>query len=169
MIDGLATSVMTSPAAAGAAPEVVKQSAKKFSPFSVDSLLSHREKGINNNAAAANGIPRAVVLPQAQKQEADEADGDDKGDLKDAEDDDGDDDENIDVCDDDGEDDEADEGAASPRTVMPTPLHPRFPPLGLGPWPPPPGLAPAGIPWLGPLRVPPPPPHGGSEYLAAFC
>ena len=41
---------------------------KAFSPFSVDSLLSHRERVINNNSGAV--IPRAVVLPQ--KQEADD-------------------------------------------------------------------------------------------------
>ena len=41
---------------------------KAFSPFSVDSLLSHRERVINNNSGAI--IPRAVVLPQ--KQEADD-------------------------------------------------------------------------------------------------
>ena len=42
---------------------------KAFSPFSVDSLLSHRERVINNNSSGAI-IPRAVVLPQ--KQEADD-------------------------------------------------------------------------------------------------
>ena len=65
----------------------VKATKKSFSPFSVDSLLSHREKVINNNAAAAaaNGIPRAVVLPQKQEAGGDEdraADGDEKSDLK---------------------------------------------------------------------------------------
>ena len=60
--------------------------AKKFSPFSVDSLLSHREKVINNNAATANGIPRAVVLPQKQEEEEeageDKADRDENSDFK---------------------------------------------------------------------------------------
>ena len=57
-------------------------SKKAFSPFSVDSLLSHRERVINNNSGA---IPRAVVLPQKQEAGGDEdraADGDEKSDLK---------------------------------------------------------------------------------------
>ena len=69
------------------ASEVKAATKKSFSPFSVDSLLSHREKVINNNAAAAatNGIPRAVVLPQKQEAGGGEdraADGDEKSDLK---------------------------------------------------------------------------------------
>ena len=61
-------------------------SKKSFSPFSVDSLLSHREKVINNNAANG-GIPRAVVLPQKQEaaggdEDSRAADGDEKSDLK---------------------------------------------------------------------------------------
>ena len=52
---------------------------KAFSPFSVDSLLSHRERVINNNSGA---IPRAVVLPQKQEADDKEAESEERRDLK---------------------------------------------------------------------------------------
>ncbi len=164
-----------------APPQPAKQT-KKFSPFSVDSLLSHREKsvsaGINNNHSKGKvepTTPRAVVLPlMHQKQEVKEEEEEDASSEG-----------RIDVCgnlSDDSDDCEDEEEAECKerKLIAPSALQPRFPggiPIGPGPplpgssplWPSPASAHPligppaaAGIPWIAQFRTTP----TGSELLA---
>jgi hypothetical protein len=191
MIDCASSSVMITTTSTSPPASEAKPAPRKFSPFSVDSLLSHRvekekNNGHNNNNNYNNKsevTPRAVVLPQPQVKDVDE--------LKQEEEDDDDEEANIDVCGIGGssgleEEDEVDEEdidededdslnvIGGVPTFAPTHLHPRFPlgiPIGPGgggggggAWPGAPRgfAATGGIPWIAQFRSPL---HTGSESL----